>query len=231
MEAEVRHHRDDDEVDAEARARGSPGSGLRRALATLVHREHAIAVSIEGTPVEARATVVVGRQVGRAAADVDVRSVRLDPDGVHLDASCSNTRGANVANAPLAQSTPIRSPVESAPKRLDDVCEVTLSSPSTLSIDPPPGPEASSSASIASSSSSRLPAVAVEELDAVVLGRVVGGRDDGSELLGEKRDRRGRQHAGEDGGAAGRGDALGKCFLERGARTASVSPDEDAAPS
>ena len=52
--------------------------------------------------------------------------------------------------------------------------------------------------------------VAVEQLDAVVLGRVVRGGDDGAEVEREQRDRRGRQHAREHRVPARRGDAGGE---------------------
>ena len=71
-----------------------------------------------------------------------------------------------------------------------------------------------------------LPARA-EELDAVVLGRVVRRRDDDAELVGEERDRRGREHAAEDGDAAGRGDAARDRLLELGAGAARVASDQD----
>ena len=70
--------------------------------------------------------------------------------------------------------------------------------------------------------------VAVEELDAVVLGRVVRGGDDRAEVEREQRDGRRRQHAGEHGVAAGRDDPARERLLELGPRGARVAPDEDA---
>ena len=67
----------------------------------------------------------------------------------------------------------------------------------------------------------------VEELDAVVLGRVVGGGEDDAEILRQQRHRRRRQHATDDRDPAGRTiphDGL----LERRAGAAGVAPDEDA---
>ena len=71
-----------------------------------------------------------------------------------------------------------------------------------------------------------LPARA-EELHAVVLRRVVRGRDDDAELLGQERDRRGREHAPEDSYAAGRRDAARDRLLELGAGSARVASDQD----
>ena len=71
-----------------------------------------------------------------------------------------------------------------------------------------------------------LAAVAVEELDAVVLGRVVRGGDDGAEIEREQRDGRRRQDAGEHGMTARRRDAGGEGVLELAARGARVAPDE-----
>ena len=78
------------------------------------------------------------------------------------------------------------------------------------------------------SSVSLLP-VAVEELDAVVLGRVVRGRDDDAEVEREQRHRRGRQDAGEHGVAARGDDAARERLLELRAGAARVAADEDAA--
>ena len=64
----------------------------------LVDREHAVAVAVERDP-EVEAAVAHGlleqREVGRAAADVDVRAVGLVADRVHLGAERSNACGAS----------------------------------------------------------------------------------------------------------------------------------------
>ncbi len=88
---------------------------------------------------------------------------------------------------------------------------------------------ASSSASISSSCASEsLWPCPVEELDAVVLGRVVGRRDDDPEVEREQRDRRRRQHAAEHGVPAGGDDAASERLLELGAGPTRVAADEDA---
>ena len=68
----------------------------------------------------------------------------------------------------------------------------------------------------------------VEELDAVVLRRVVRRRDDDAEIEPEQRDRGSRHDAGEHRGAAGRDDAARERLLELLARAARVAADEDA---
>ena len=70
--------------------------------------------------------------------------------------------------------------------------------------------------------------VAVEELDAVVLGRVVRRGDDDAEVEREQRDGGRRQHAGEHGVPARLHDAARERFLERLTRRARVPPEKDA---
>ena len=67
-----------------------------------------------------------------------------------------------------------------------------------------------------------------EELHAVVLGRVVRGRHDDAEVLGEKRDSRGRKNAAENRGAARGHDPSGDRLLELVSRRARVAADEHA---
>jgi hypothetical protein len=73
-----------------------------------------------------------------------------------------------------------------------------------------------------------------EELDAVVLGRVVRGADHdagaGLELGREERDRGRRLDAGEDDVGARGPDPLGERPLERLARGARVAPDDQGRP-
>src|SRR5205807_9661115 len=71
--------------------------------------------------------------------------------------------------------------------------------------------------------------VAVEELDTVVLRRVVRRSDDAAEVQCQQRDRRRGQHAGDDGVAAGRCDPARKRRLELDAGRARIAPDEDTA--
>ena len=75
----------------------------------------------------------------------------------------------------------------------------------------------------------QLAPAAVEELDAVVFRRVVRGGNDDAQVLAEERDRRSRQHAGEDGVPARRRDAGGEGALESRAGRSRVAADEDPA--
>src|SRR5439155_3024660 len=72
-----------------------------------------------------------------------------------------------------------------------------------------------------------LAACLVEELDAVVLGWVVRGRDHGPEVEREERDCRRRQHTGEDGVAAGRRDTAREGTLELAAGGTRVPADKN----
>src|SRR5918996_375614 len=69
----------------------------------------------------------------------------------------------------------------------------------------------------------------MEELDAVVLGWVVRGRDDAAEIEREQRNGRCRQDAAEDCMPAGRDDTTREGVLELGPRAPRVTADEDAA--
>ena len=67
VEAEVRHHRDRDDVDAEREREDRQDLVAVDGLATLVHREHAVAVPVEGdTQVEDSLVTVVARPRGRS---------------------------------------------------------------------------------------------------------------------------------------------------------------------
>src|SRR5207253_3307941 len=77
----------------------------------------------------------------------------------------------------------------------------------------------------------QLPALAVEELHAVVLRRIVGGGDDRADVLGKERDCRRGEHTREDRGPTRADDAAGERLLERRARRAGVPADEYAATS
>ncbi len=89
VEAEVRHRRDGDAVDAEVEREHREDLVAVDRLSALVDGEHPVAVAVEGdAEVEAAAANGVGEQaeVGRAAADVDVRPVRLVADRRDLGA-------------------------------------------------------------------------------------------------------------------------------------------------
>src|SRR5262249_48319565 len=68
----------------------------------------------------------------------------------------------------------------------------------------------------------------VEELHAVVLGRVVRRGDDDAEVLGQERNRGSRQNTREHGRAVCRNDSPCHRLLELGSRTASIAADQNA---
>jgi hypothetical protein len=70
--------------------------------------------------------------------------------------------------------------------------------------------------------------VGVEELDAVVLRRVVRGRDHDAQIEREQSDRRCRQHARDNCVAARGDDSARERLLELGPGCARVTADEDA---
>ena len=78
----------------------------------------------------------------------------------------------------------------------------------------------------------QLVALPVEELDAVVFGRIVACRDDdtavGTHLARDERDGGRRDDADDSGLSAFRANAVNERLLEHGARLATIASDEDA---
>ena len=141
----------------------------------------------------------------------------------------ANASGARPEYEPLAQSTTMRSPVRSEPKRSRTCSRYESVAISTRSMRPwsIAGRRGEQRLDLLLGLVGELAALRVEELDAVVLGRVVRRRDDDAEVERQQRDRRRRQHAGEDAVAAGRDDAARERLLELDARRARVAADED----
>ena len=121
VEAEVRHLRDGDEVDAEVeREHGDDRVTVDR-LAPLVHGQHAVAVAVEGDPevaalprhnlLQARARSVAPQPTLMFVA------VGLVADGDHLGAELLERGGAIAEYAPFAQSTASLRPERSLPNR------------------------------------------------------------------------------------------------------------------
>ena len=234
VEAEVRHRGDRDEIDAEVERRIATISSPSTDLAGLVDGQHAVAVAVEGDaevePPLATTSASSERSVAPQPTLMFVAVRRRSPIGVTSAPSRSNARGAIAEYAPFAQSTAIRRPVEVGAEVLDDVVDVARSRRLACSTD-----RAASRRRVEQrldlllAASVSLWPVAVEELHAVVLGRVVRCGDDDAEVVGEQRDGRRRQHAGEHGRTAGRDDPARERCLELGAGAARVAPDEDAA--
>ena len=169
-------------------------------------------------------------EVGRAAADVDVRPVRRVADGDHLRAELLERlrREAGVgavravdrdAEAGQVGAEALEHVLEVAVRR--DLDPVDLAAAGSRRVE--------ERLDLLLGGVRQLAAVAVEELDAVVLRRVVRGGDHRAEIEAEQRDRGRRQDAGEHGGSSRRGDPVRERLLELEAAGARVAPHEDTA--
>ena len=200
-------------------------------LAALVDGEHPVAVAVEG---DAEVETLggdepsQGAEVGRTDAVVDVRAVRRHADRVHLcPAALEHGRG-DVEECAVRAVDPDPKAGEIRPEGVDDVGDVALARV-VGALD--------GTAAGAGCVEQRLDLLLLlvdelasveEELHAVVLGRVVRGRHDDAEMLGEERDSRGRKNAAENGGATRGHDPSGDRLLELGSRRARVAADEHA---
>ncbi len=200
-------------------------------LAGGVDREHPVSVPVErDAEVVAAAAHRVGehREVGRPATGVDVRAVGRVGDRRHLVRRAARTRpGAIPEYAPFAQSTAIRSPLRSEPNR-STTC-------STYPVDCILGMLDAAATELRGIEQrldlellgvGELTALVVEDLDAVVLGRVVRRGDHEPEVLREQRDRGRRQHAREHGSSACGHDPADESVLQRQPGGARVAPDQ-----
>ena len=143
VEAEVRHHRDGDEVDAEREREDREDLVAVERLAALVDGEHAVAVAVEGDPeVEALAR---DESVARRARSVAPQptlmfdAVGLDADREHLGAELLERRGRERRERAVRAVDADAQPAEIGAEALDDVRRGSARRrPSTRSIDPPP---------------------------------------------------------------------------------------------
>ena len=105
VEAEVRHARDRDEIDAEVQREDRDDLVAVHHRAVAVDREHAVAVTIEGDA-EIEPAVAHGllqeRKVRRAAPDVDVVAIRRVPDRRHVRAEAFECRRRYACAAPCS---------------------------------------------------------------------------------------------------------------------------------
>ena len=198
-----------------------------------VDREHAVAVSVEGDAEVVAAVdddALEQREIGRSAADVDVLAVGVGADRKDLGAEPLERLRRDAGVGAVRAVDGDAQAGEVASEALDDVLEVAVRRDADP-VDLPSGltrRRLEQRLDLLLGGVGQLAALGVEELDAVVLGRVVRGRDDSAQVEREQRDGRGRQHAGEDGVAARRSDAPRERLLELGPRAARVAPDEDA---
>ena len=138
VEAKVRHLRDRDEVDAEVeredRDDPSPStSSPCSSTASMRSPSPSNAIPRSKPP---RQRAAGARRVGGAEADVDVRTVRLVADRLHLAPSRSNARGASRSRRRSRSRRAMRKPVRSEPKRVEHVVEVGVRGAATCSIAP-----------------------------------------------------------------------------------------------
>ena len=168
-------------------------------------------------------------QVGGAAPVVDVRAVRLRGDRRHLGAEPLERLGGDAGVRAVGAVDRDPETRELAAEALEHVLEVAIG----RDLDPVDGAAAGRRGveqrlDLLLGPVGQLAPVAVEELDAVVGGRVVRSGDDHAEIEGEQRDRRSRQDSGEHGVAARGDDPARERLLELRPRAARVPPDEDA---
>ncbi len=202
-------------------------------LSALVDRDQPVAVAVEGEAERSSALDDGALQecgVGGAAADVDVRAVRRVPDRVHGRAEPLEGVHGEAGAGPVGA---VEHDVQSGEVRAEGGGgEVDVRGRDTAV--PRDRAEAGGGRRLEQRLDRLLVPVgelpgAAEELDAVVLGRVVRRRDHGAEieLDGAQTDGPAREHAAEDDVRPGRGHSLGESRLELGPGAAGVAPDED----
>src|SRR5581483_10623011 len=231
VEAEIRHHGHRDLVDAQVeRERGHDLVAVDD-LAALVDREHAVAVAVErDAEVEAAVAhrALQKGEVGRAAAHVDVRAVGRVADRVHDRAAALERRRGDTGVRAVRAVDGEAQPGEVLPEALEDVVEIgvgrDLDVLDAALVDA--GRRGEQLLDLLLGLVRQLASVRVEELDAVVLRRVVRGGDDDAEVERRERDGRRRQHAADDAVAARRDDAAREALLELDPRGARVPADE-----
>ena len=232
VQPQIRHRRHDDNVDALVEREHRDDLISVDHFALRVDGEHAIAVAVERhTEVcsHLHDLVAQSHKVGGTAVDVDVRAVRGVPDRRYARAELLERlrRDTGVRTVRTVDDDVQTRKVR--PEALDDVLQVGVGRNADL-------------VHLAAAGSVRveqrldlfllrvgeLAAVAVEELDAVVLRRVVRRRDHCAEVEREQGDRGTRQHTSDHRGSTGHRDAACKRALELGAGCARVATDEDA---
>ena len=234
MEAEIRHLRDRDEVDLQVVGEDREDLVAVDRRPVRVDCEHAVAVAVEGdseveVALEKRAPEQ--REVGRAAAEVDVVAVGVGGDGRHgraeLFEGLRRDRRVGAVRA-IDRDAETR---QVAAEPFDDVLEVGIGRDADVVDLPATGPPGcvEQPLDLLLGGVAQLAAVAIEELEPVVFGGVVRGRDHDAEVEREQGNRRSREHAAQHRVAAGLDDSPGKGLLELGPRAARVAADENSA--
>ena len=201
--------------------------------AVFVDREHAVAVAVErDAEVELSGgdAVLQRGEVGRAAADVDVGAVGFVSDRLDVRTHLLERTRCNLGVRAVRAVDGDSQTGEVAAEALEHVLEITVDGDADM-ID------------LAAAGCRRveqrldlllrrvvqLASVAIEELDAVVLGRVVRRGDDHAEVEPEQGNRGRRHDACQHRGASCRCDTPRERLLELFARGPRVAADEDAA--
>ena len=182
VKAEVRHHGDHDRVDLKVEREDREDLVAVHRLAVAVHGEHAVAVSVEGHA-EIRAALhdllLQEPEVGGAAADIDVRPVRLVRERDHFGAEpLERERGDPRVRAVRAIDRDLQAPERRA-EAVENVLRVAVGRDADAVDRPSFGPRrlVQQGLDLLLGVVGELLPAAVEELDPVVLGRIVRSRD------------------------------------------------------
>jgi hypothetical protein len=192
-----------------------------------------IAVTVEG---DAEVAAVLDdrarkqRQVGRAAAIVDVGTVRRIRDRNHLGAKPSEGFGRDRGIGAVGAIDRQLEPAQVGAKALEDVLEVAVGRHlDVIDRAAAGGLGVHQRLDLELDSVGELAPVVVEELDPVVLRRIVRGGDDHAEIKREQGHGRCRQYPAEHGHSARLDDAARKGRFELESGCPGVATDEDAA--
>ena len=186
VEAEVRHLRDGDSVDSEVEGEDREDLVAVDRLAPLVDGKHPVAVAVERDPeVEALLThdPREERQIGRSTPDVDVVAVGVVPDRRHLGAELLEGLWCNARVGAVRAVDRDAEAAQVGAELLEHVLEVAVRrDPDAVDGAPSRGRCVEQRLDLLLCGIGQLAAGAVEELDAVVLRRVVRRGDHGAEV-------------------------------------------------
>ena len=246
MEAVVGHHRDDYAVAAESTA-GSQVDRSKRDQLVAIYRcaaavggKHSVAVTIEGEAEIMPTGHYRGGQrldVSRSDAVVDVAAIGLVADHRHRRAEATEYLGANAVGRAVraVEQQTYPSEIKTGEARLERAQVILLRSVEfahTANLEPGAGAGFDPRLNRLLGCVCQLEAVSAEELDPIVLIRVMrSGHDDADveAVLGDKQRRRGGwQHAAKQRLAAGRGDPCSQRRFEHLAGLARVANHEHA---
>ena len=178
VQPEVRHHRDGDQLDLEVQHQNREDLVAVDDLASRVDREHPVAVPVERNPeVGPRLSnsLLQSPEVGCAAADIDVRPVGVGADRGDARAELLEGLGRDPGVGPVGAVDDDLQAREVGAEPLDDVLEVAVRRDAHVVDRPRLALErrVEQRLDLLFRLVGQLLAVAVEDLDPVVLGRVV----------------------------------------------------------